>query len=140
MSFRNRLCQTGRVSSLPDVQLGTANRQTSFLGRGGACSAHKLPFSGHTKTFRGPSILQLNIEGLTASKMSVLNHFATELESLHYKVTFFCLKNMTLLFSCLVTFLECLSLVKGICRLIITGEDMSLHATKNVTIQQQNEK
>ena len=81
MSFRSRLCQLGRVSSLPDVQLGTANRKMSFLGQG-ACSAHKLPFSGHIKMFRGPSILQLNIKGLTASKMSVLNHLATELEAL----------------------------------------------------------
>ena len=82
MSSRNQLCQRRRVYSLPNVQLGTVNRQTSFYGRGGACSAHKLPFSGHTKMFQGPSILQLNMEGLTASKMNVPNHLATEHEAL----------------------------------------------------------
>ena len=35
-----------------------------------------------TKTFRGPSILQLNIESLTANKMNVLNHPAAELGAL----------------------------------------------------------
>ena len=44
--------------------------------------AHKLPFSGHIiKKFRGPSIVQLNIEGLTASKMNILHHLATQLEA-----------------------------------------------------------
>ena len=71
------MCPPGRVSTHSDVQ-GHANQQTSFSGRDDECVAHKLPFSGHIiKKFRGPSILQLNIEGLTASKMNVLPHLAT---------------------------------------------------------------
>ena len=77
----NRMCPPGRVSTHSDVQ-GSANQQTSFSGRDDECVAHKLPFSGHIiKKFRGPSILQLNIEGLTASKMNVLHHLATHLEA-----------------------------------------------------------
>ena len=76
----NRTCPLGRVSTYSDAQ-GPAN-QTSFLGRSDECVAHKLPFSGHIiKKFCGPSILQLNIEGLTASKMNVLHHLATQLEA-----------------------------------------------------------
>ena len=77
----NRLCPPGRVSTHSDVR-GPANQQTSFSGRDDECVAHKLPFSGHIiKKFRGPSILQLNIEGLTASKMNVLHHLGTQLEA-----------------------------------------------------------
>ena len=77
----NRMCPPGRVSTHSDVQ-GPANQQTSFSGRDDGCVAHKLPFSGHIiQKFRGPSILQLNIEGLTASKMNVLHHLATQLEA-----------------------------------------------------------
>ena len=47
------------------------------------CRARKLPFSGHiTKKFRRHTILQLNIEGLTASKMTVLQHLSEQLEAL----------------------------------------------------------
>ena len=71
----------GRVFTHSDVQ-GHANQQTSFSGRDDECVAHKLPFLGHIiKKFRGPSILQLNIEGLTASKMNVLHHLAIQLEA-----------------------------------------------------------
>ena len=74
------MCSPGRVSTCSNVQ-GPAN-QTSFLGRDDECVAHKLPFSGYIiKKFCGPSILQLNIEGLTASKMNVLYHLATQLEA-----------------------------------------------------------
>ena len=77
----NRMCPPGRVSTYSDVQ-GPANQQTSFSGWGDECIAHKLPFSGHIiKKFRGPSILQLNIEGLTASKMNVFHHLAIQLEA-----------------------------------------------------------
>ena len=70
-----------RVSIHSDVQRGFANRQTSFTGRGNACI--KLPFSGHiANKFRRPTILQLNIEGLTASKMNVLHHLAMQFEAL----------------------------------------------------------
>ena len=68
MTDRNRTYQNGRVSTHSDVQCGSANRQTSFSGRGNA--RIKLPFSGHiANKFRRPTILQLNIKGLTASKM-----------------------------------------------------------------------
>ena len=60
---------------------GSANRQTSFSGRGNA--RIKLPFSGHiANKFRRPTILQLNIEGLTASKMNVLHHLAMQSKAL----------------------------------------------------------
>ena len=59
----------------------SANRQTSFSGRGNAWI--KLPFSGHiANNFRRSTILQLNIEGLTASKMNVLHHLAMQSEAL----------------------------------------------------------
>ena len=75
------MCPPGRVSTYSDVQ-GPANQQTSFSGRDDECVAHKLPFSGHIiKKFRGLSILQLNIEGLTASKKNVLHHLAIQLEA-----------------------------------------------------------
>ena len=75
------MCPPGRVSTYSGVQ-GPANQQTSFSGRGDECVTHKLPFSGYIiKKFRGPSILQLNIKGLTASKMNVLHHFVTQLEA-----------------------------------------------------------
>ena len=77
----NRMCPPERLSTYSNVQ-GSANQQTSFSGRDDECVAHKLPFSGHIiEKFRGPSILQLNIEGLTASKMNVLHHLATQLEA-----------------------------------------------------------
>ena len=81
MLCENRICPPGKVSTYSDVQ-GPANQQTSFSGLGDECVAHKLPFSGHIiKKFRGPLILQLNIEGLTASKMNVLHHLAIQLEA-----------------------------------------------------------
>ena len=43
----------------------------------------KLPFSGRiANKFRRPTILQLNIKGLTASKMNVLHHLAMQSEAL----------------------------------------------------------
>ena len=75
------MCPPGRVSTYSDAQ-GPVNQQTSFSGRSDVCVAHKLPFSGHIiKKFREPSILQLNIEGLTPSKMNVFHHLATQLEA-----------------------------------------------------------
>ena len=70
--------KTERVPIHPNVQPGPANRQTFFSGRGDARESN-LPFSGHiVNTFRNPTILQLNTEGLTASKMNVLHHLAVE--------------------------------------------------------------
>ena len=66
MSNRNKICHNGRVSTHPDVH----------------GSRKKLPFSGQTIKFRRPTVFQLNIEGLTASKMSILHHLATQLEAL----------------------------------------------------------
>ena len=61
MTDQNRTYQNGRVSTHSDVQCRSANRKTSFSGRGNACI--KLPFSGHiANKFRRPTILQLNIE------------------------------------------------------------------------------
>ena len=82
MPDRNKICQNGRVPTHPDVQPGPANRQTSFSGRGDAHGS-KLPFSGHIiNTFRRPTIQQLNIDGLTASKMNVLHRLAVHHEAL----------------------------------------------------------
>ena len=81
MTDRNQTYQNGRVFTHSDVQRGSANWQTSFSGRGNACI--KLPFSGHiANKFRRPTILQLNIEGLTASKINVLHHLALQFEAL----------------------------------------------------------
>ena len=81
MTDRNRIYQNERVSTHSDVQCGSANRQTSFSGRGNA--RIKLPFSGHiANKFRRPTILQLNIQGLTASKINVLHHLAMQSEAL----------------------------------------------------------
>ena len=81
MTDRNRTYQNGRVNTHSDVQCGSVNRQTSFSGRGNV--RIKLPFSGHiAHKFRRPTILQLNIEGLTASKMNVLHHLAMQSEAL----------------------------------------------------------
>ena len=81
MTDRNRTYQNGRVSTHSDVQCGSANRQTSFSGQGNV--RIKMPFSGHiANKFRRPTILQLNIEGFTASKMNVLHHLAMQSEAL----------------------------------------------------------
>ena len=78
MTDRNQICRPGRVSTLPHAQPRPTNRQTSFSGRGDVCSA-----SGHiVNKFRRPAILQLNIEGLTASEMNVLHHLAVQFEAL----------------------------------------------------------
>ena len=77
MSDRNRTCQPGRVTPHRDVQPGPTTRQTPFSGR------DDMPLSGHTvNKFRRPAVLQLNIEGLTASKMNVLRHLTVQYEVL----------------------------------------------------------
>ena len=79
MTDRNQTCQNGRVSTHSNVKRGSANWQTSFSGRGNAWI--QLPFSVYiANKFRRPTILQLNIEGLTASKMNVLHHLALQSE------------------------------------------------------------
>ena len=81
MTDRNQTYQNGRVFTHSNVQCGSANRQTSFSGRGNAYI--KLPFPGHiANKFQRPTILQLNIKGLTGSKMNVLHHLAMQSEAL----------------------------------------------------------
>ena len=80
MTDRNQTYQNRRVSTHSDVSCASADRQTSFSGRGNA--RIKLPFSENiTNKFRRPTILQLNIEGLTASKINVLHHLAMQSEA-----------------------------------------------------------
>ena len=81
MTDRNQTCPNGRVSTHFDVQRGSANRKTSFSGRGNAWK--KLPFSGHiANKFRRPTILQLNIEGVTKSKMNALHYLVLQPDAL----------------------------------------------------------
>ena len=81
MTGRNRTLQNGRVSTHSDVQCGSASRQTSFSRRSNA--RIKLPFSGHiSNKFRRPTIFQLNVEGLIASKINVLHHLAMQSKAL----------------------------------------------------------
>ena len=80
MTDRNQTYQNGRVSTHSHVQRGSAYWQTSFSKRGNVWI--KLPFSGHiANKFRRPTILQLNIESLIASKMNVLHHLALQSEA-----------------------------------------------------------
>ena len=77
MSDKKRTCQTGRVTSHPNVQPGPTTRQTTFSGWGNSS------LSGLTvNKFRRLAALQLNIEGLTASKMNVLHYLAVQYEAL----------------------------------------------------------
>ena len=77
MTDQNQTYQNGRVFTHSDVEHGSANWQTSFSGQGNAWI--KLPFSGHiANKFQRSTILQLNIKGLTASKMNVLHHLAMQ--------------------------------------------------------------
>ena len=70
-----KFVKTEKSPSTPIAPSGSANRQTLFSWRCDEYSAHKMPFSGHIiKKFRKPTILKLNIEGLTANKMAVLQH------------------------------------------------------------------
>ena len=63
-----------------DVQRESANRKTSFSGREKVLK--KMPFSGHiANKFRRPTILQLNIKSLTASKINVLHYLALQFEA-----------------------------------------------------------
>ena len=81
MTDRNQTYQNERVSTHSNVQRGSANRQTSFLGWGNV--RIKLPFSRYiANKFRRPTILEKSIEGLTASKMNVLHYLAVQSEAL----------------------------------------------------------
>ena len=75
MADRNQICPNGRASTVTDVLARPCKWQTPFSGRGVASKRI-------VNKFRRPAILQLNIEGLTASKMSVLYHLAAQREAL----------------------------------------------------------
>ena len=72
LADRNRICLNGGTPNY--VQAG--QWQTFFSGRGDAHLRRTV------NKFQRSSILQLNIEGLTASKMSVLHHLAIQCEAL----------------------------------------------------------
>ena len=81
MTDQIRTYQNETVFAISDVQCGSANWQTSSSGRDNA--RIKLPFLGHiANKFQRLTIRQLNIEGLTASKMNVLHHLAMQSEAL----------------------------------------------------------
>ena len=75
MTDRSQICPCGRASTVTDVLARFCKWQTPFSGRDDASK----PI---VNKFRKPAILQLNIEGLTASKMSVLYHLAAQHEAL----------------------------------------------------------
>ena len=71
MSNRNQTYQSGRVTPHPNFQAGLTTRKTPFSGWG------DVPPSRYTvNKFQRPAVLQLNIEGLTASKINVLYYLA----------------------------------------------------------------
>ena len=73
MSNKSRTCQSGRVTPQADVQSGPTTRQTLFSERG------NVLLSVHTvNKFRRPAVLQLNIEGFTASKINILHHLSVQ--------------------------------------------------------------
>ena len=67
--------QTLPIRTAHHVQLEP--RETPSLGRGDQPSPGSI-----VKKYRRPTILQLNIEGLTAGKMDVLHHLAKQFEAL----------------------------------------------------------
>ena len=75
MTERNQICPNSRASTTTDVLARPCNWQTPFLGRDAESTRI-------VNKFRRPAILQLNIEGLTASKISVLYHLAAQREAL----------------------------------------------------------
>ena len=59
-----------------------------------------MPLSGHTvNKLRRPTVLQLNIEGLTASKMNIFHYFAVQYEALVIllqKIHYICADRLTI--------------------------------------------
>ena len=77
MNSRNQFHQTGQArSGSPNVQHGPTTRQNALF-RARRCRNRCI-----VETFRRPNILQLNIEGLTVSKMTVVHHLALQHEAL----------------------------------------------------------
>ena len=75
MTDRNQICPNGWAYAVTDVLARPCKWQTPFSGWGNASKRI-------VNKFRRPAILQLNIESLTESKMSVLYHLAAKREAL----------------------------------------------------------
>ena len=75
MTDRNQICPNGSASTVTNVLARPCKWQTPFLERGNASKRID-------NSFQRPAILQLNIEDLTASKMSVVYHFAAQCKAL----------------------------------------------------------
>ena len=81
MTDKNQNFQNGRVSTHIDVQRKSANRQTFFAEQG--IVLKQILFTGHiANNFQRPTILQLIIKDLIASKMNVLHYPALQFEAL----------------------------------------------------------
>ena len=74
-THRNQNCPNGRASTVTDVLASPCKWQTPFSKWGD--SSKRI-----VNKFRRPAILQLNMEGFTASKMSILYHLAAQREAL----------------------------------------------------------
>ena len=72
---RNQICPDGKASTVTAVLVRPCKWQTPFSGQGDASKRI-------VNKFRRPTILHLNIDGLTASKMSVLYHLTAQREAL----------------------------------------------------------
>ena len=81
MTDRNRTYRNGRLSTHSDVQLGLLIGKRPFQGESRPGKNYLLKVT-LPKKFLRPTILQLNLEGLTASKMNVLHHLAMQSEAL----------------------------------------------------------
>ena len=67
----------------PDVLPARAHYSANALFMAICHCQGDVPLSGHiVNKFRRPAVLQLNIEGLTASKINILHHLAVQYEAL----------------------------------------------------------
>ena len=78
MSDRNKNWQNGRVSTHPDVKRGSANRQTSFSGRGNVYFLFQDTLSTISKTHYFPAEQRRP----HCKKMDVLYYLALQFEAL----------------------------------------------------------
>ena len=75
MADQNQIYSSRRTSTVTDALAKPCKWQTPFSGR--YVASKRI-----VNKFRRPAILELNIEGLSASKMSVLYHLAAQREAL----------------------------------------------------------
>ena len=75
MTDQNQICSNGRASTVTDVLARPCKWQTPFSEQDDASKRI-------VNKFQKLAILQLNIEVLTASKMSILDHLASQREAL----------------------------------------------------------